>query len=98
MGSAVHVVGIEGVVFSLEGGKEKGDGYKSDFPTPGKRRLCRARTRASTKPTGGKEHPGPASGTEPGAENSSPRWSAHQLSPKKRPAGDHRTIFREETM
>lgn len=31
MSSAVHVVGIKGVVLSLEGGKENGDGYKSDF-------------------------------------------------------------------
>lgn len=52
MSSAVHVVGIKGVVFSLEGGKEKGDGYKSDLPTSGNSQVCRARTKAGSKPHG----------------------------------------------
>lgn len=52
MSSAVHVVGIEGVIFSLEGGKEKGDGYKFDFPTRGKSWVCRAGTGTTSKPSG----------------------------------------------
>lgn len=99
MSSAVHVVGIKGVVFSLEGRKEKGDGYKSDFSMTGKSQVCRARMKPRM---GGKEHPmmaqAPASRAEPERTLAPVSLSTNFHQKKKRLAGDHRTICREETM
>lgn len=75
MSSAVHVVGIKGVVFSLEGGKEKGDGYKPGIPMTGN---SRGRTKASTphrREAASWHRIGPASGMKPGTESSRPCWA-----------------------
>lgn len=97
MSSAVHVVGIKGVVLSLEGGKENGDGYKSDFSLTGKSQVCRARMKPCERE--GASHDGTVSRTwkTPVLVSLSPT-STKKKKKKKRLTGDHGTICREETM